>query len=146
MRDQKNAPYPDNLKLLMGKKSYLLSKAQTLSEMGLTETVQPLYLSAAVYEEQIAALLDTENRELEAAVHRMSAASCYEQVGELSRAVNLYRAALSSPLHEDTRLDILTRLNVCLKQLMQQAKLITPSTLANETMPTGSGLGVMAVS
>jgi hypothetical protein len=36
-------------------------------------------LSAAAYEERIAPLLDTLGRELEAAVHRISAASCYQK-------------------------------------------------------------------
>ena len=47
-------------------------------------------------------MLDALGRELEGAMHRISAASCYEKVGDASRAVNLYRAALSGPLRDDT--------------------------------------------
>ena len=86
-------PYTTVVKDLMGKKSYLLSKAQALSEVGMLETTQPLFLSAAAYEERIAPLLETLGRELEASVHRISAASCYQKAGYLHRAVNLYRAA-----------------------------------------------------
>ena len=68
-------------------------------------SVQPLWMSAAAYEEAIAPLLDGLGRELEAAVHRISAASCYQKAGDLIRAVNLYRAALAGPLRDDTRQD-----------------------------------------
>ena len=84
------------------------------------ETAQPLFLSAAAYEEQIAPILDAKGRELEAAVHRISAASCYRKAGDLNRAVNLYRAALSGPLHDNTRSDVLKMLNECLQQLTRQ--------------------------
>lgn len=108
------------VKELMGKKSYLLSKAEALAEIGMAETAQPLFLSTAAYEEQIAALLDTEGRELEAAVHRISAASCYKRADQFSRAVNLYRAALSGPLRADTRNDVLTMLKESLDRLTRQ--------------------------
>ena len=124
-------PYTNVVKDMMGKKSYLLSKAQVLSEVfasltdaeglrGMIETTQPLFLSAAAYEERIAPILDILGRELEAAVHRISAASCYQKAGYLSRAVNLYRAALSGPLRDDTRSEVLKMLNNCLDQLSRQ--------------------------
>jgi hypothetical protein len=111
------------VKDLMSKKTYLLSKAHALSEVGMIETAQPLFLSAAAYEERIAALLDTEGRELEAAVHRISSASCYEKADHLSRAVNLYRAALSGPLRDNTRSDVLKMLNDYLERLARQPTL-----------------------
>lgn len=104
----------------MGKKSYLLTKAQTLSEVGMNETAQLLYLSAAAYEERIAALLDIQDQEIEAAIQRISSASCYEKAGDLSRAVNLFRAALSGPLLEHTRADVLAMLDGCLQRLAQK--------------------------
>ena len=124
-------PYTAVVKDLMGKKSYLLSKAQALSEVfasltdaeglrGMLETTQPLFLSAAVYEESIAPLLETLGRELEASVHRISAASCYQKAGYLHRAVNLYRAALSGPLRDDTRSEVLKMLHDCLDQLLRE--------------------------
>ena len=42
------------------------------------------------------------------------AASCYEKAGDPSRAVNLYRAALSGPLREDTRTEVENMLHACL--------------------------------
>ena len=65
----------------MHRKSEILSKAQVFWEVGMTETAQPLWLSAANYEEHIAPMLDALGRELEGAMHRISAASCYEKAG-----------------------------------------------------------------
>jgi hypothetical protein len=98
----------------MAEKSALLSKAQVLSEMGLPETAQPLWLSAAGHEERIAAILDAGGEMLEAAVHRISAASCYQKAGDPSRATNLFRAALAGPLRDDTRKEVEELLDECL--------------------------------
>jgi hypothetical protein len=102
----------------MAKKSAILSKAQALATMGLPETAQPLWASAASYEEQIASLLDACGETLEAAVHRISAASCYQKAGDPSRATNLYRAALAGPLREGTRKDVEKMLRECFALLM----------------------------
>ncbi|MDE0686939.1 MAG: hypothetical protein OXI61_02110 [Candidatus Poribacteria bacterium] len=112
--------YTKALKEIMLRKSEILSKAQVFWEIGMTETAQPLWLSAANYEEHIAPMLDALGRELEGAVHRISAASCYEKAGEPSRAVNLYRAALAGPLREDTRQDVENMINACLAGLGHQ--------------------------
>ena len=103
----------------MNQKSEILSKAQALWEIGMTETAQPLWRTAANYEEHIAPMLDALGRELEGAIHRISAASCYEKAGDPSRAVNLYRAALSGPLRDYTREDVENMLNACLAALNQ---------------------------
>jgi hypothetical protein len=58
----------------------------------------PGLIAAAVYEERIAPRLDALGRALEAAASRISAASCYQKGGDLSRAANLYQAALAAPL------------------------------------------------
>lgn len=120
MNPQNVKPYPEALKELMGRKSYILSKAHVLEELGIPETVQPFWLSAAAYEEQIAPQLDLLGRELEGAVHRISAASCYQKAGQLSRAVNLYRAALAGPLRDNTRQDVEKMLSDCLIALTHQ--------------------------
>ena len=109
--------YTRALKETMHRKSEILSKAQAFWEIGMTETAQPLWLSAANYEAQIAPTLDALGRELEGALHRISAASCYEKAGEPGRAVNLYRAALSGPLRDDTREDVENMLSACLAAL-----------------------------
>ena len=60
-------------------------------------------------------------------MHRISAASCYEKAGDASRAVNLYRAALSGPLREDTREEVESMLNACLVALDGQPAKRIPS-------------------
>ena len=114
MPNAKTKPYTRTLKETMRQKSEILSKAQALWEVGMTETAQPLWRTAANYEEHIAPMLDAAGRELEGAMHRISAESCYEKAGDTSRAVNLYRAALSGPLRDDTRQEVENMLEGCL--------------------------------
>ena len=127
MSTPKTEPYTQTLKETMRRKSEILSKAQALWEVGMTETAQPLWLSAATYEEHIAPMLDALGRELEGAIHRISAASCYEKAGDPSRAVNLYRAALSGPLREDTRQEVKNMLSACLIALNRKPVTSIPS-------------------
>lgn len=122
MAKSKVKPYTQTVEDLMDKKTYILTKAHALSDIGMKEITQPLWASAAAYEEQIAPLLDALGRDLEAAVHRISAASCYQKAGDLSRAANLFQAALAGPLREDTRRDVEKMLADCLAQLHPQPK------------------------
>ena len=121
MPNPKTKPYTKTLKETMLRKSEILSKAQAFWEIGMKETAQPLWLSAARYEEHIAPRLDVLGRELEGAMHRVSAASCYEKAGDTSRAVNLYRDALSGPLRDGTRREVESMLGVCLAGLSDQS-------------------------
>jgi len=125
MSKPKVKPYTELAKDLMGEKSYILSKAQALSEVGMAETAQPLWASAAAYEERIAPLLDALGRDLEAAVHRLSAASCYQKAGDLNRAVNLYHAALAGPLSDDVRRHVEKMFTDCLGQLYPPLRTLT---------------------
>jgi hypothetical protein len=109
------------LEKLMADKSFVLSKAQAFQTMEMGEAVQTLWASAASLEERIAPLLDAGGEALEAAVHRISAASCYEKSGELSRAVNLYQAALAGPLCAVTRTAVEGLLAGCLARLKATA-------------------------
>jgi len=108
---------PRQVEELLAKKAAALSKARALTTMGLSETAQPLWANAAAYEERIAALLDANGDDLEAAVHRISAASCYRKAGDASRATNLYRAALAGPLRPITRKEVEEMLTECLALL-----------------------------
>lgn len=117
MARAKAKPASREIEELMATKSGILSKAQAFTTMGLAETAQPLWATAASYEERIAALLDAHGDSREAAVHRISAASCYQKAGDPSRATNLYRAALAGPLREVTRTDVETMLAECLAVL-----------------------------
>jgi hypothetical protein len=112
-------PYGARVKALMAEKSRLLSKAKAFSDMGLDETAGPVWLSVASCEERIAPLLDVIGREAEAALHRVSAAGCYAKSGDLSRAANLYRAALSGPLSDLARADVERELSACLRLLQR---------------------------
>ena len=105
----------------MGEKSTVLSKAHALAQMGMAETALPLWESAAGYEERLAPLLEALGRNREAAIHRISAASCYQRAGDLSRAANLYRAALAGPLPKKARQEVQEMLADCLSQLTRAA-------------------------
>jgi hypothetical protein len=113
----KTRTYPAAVRKLMAEKTAILSKAHALSEMGMPQTAIPLWTAAASYEERLAPLLETLGREREAAVHRISAASCYVKAGELSRAANLFRAALAEALPEETEREVQQMLAKCLSGL-----------------------------
>jgi hypothetical protein len=102
---------------MMGEKTRILSKAQTLDEMGMGELAETLWLEAGRSEEEIAPLLEAYGRAREAALHRISAASCYEKAGDRARAANLYQAALAGPLLEPTRKEVEEFLARCLAHL-----------------------------
>ena len=97
MSNMKAKPLPQTLKDLLANKSRILSQAQVFEDMGMTETAQPLWLAAASCEERLAPLMESAGHASEAALHRLSAASCYAKAGHLSQAVNFCRAALSGP-------------------------------------------------
>jgi len=117
MARAKAKAYPSSLLELMALKTAILMKARTLTDMGMAETAQPIWAAAASYEERIAPLLDALGRALEAAASRISAASCYQKGGDLSRAVNLYQAALAARLRPNTRRDVEAMLAGCLAEL-----------------------------
>lgn len=101
---------------LLGEASWLLSHAQALADYGRKEEAATELARAATGEEQVAYLLDVVGREQEAVVHRVSAASCYEQLGEHARAATLLRAVLSAKLTDEYRTRIEKQLGHCLAQ------------------------------
>jgi hypothetical protein len=121
MAKAKARPYPPALLELMASKTATLMKARTYADMGMAETARPMWTAAAACEERIAPLLDALGRHLEAAASRISAASCYQKGGDLSRAVNLYQAALAAPLRPNTRRDVTAMLAACLDELSRTA-------------------------
>jgi hypothetical protein len=122
----KERTYPAAVKALMAEKSRVLLQAQTLSEMGMDDLARPLWLSAAAREEEPAPQLELLEREREAAVHRVSAASCYERGGDPGRALNLYRAGLAGPLAEKDRKDLQRRIRGCLSALRRGGRARKP--------------------
>ena len=65
---------------LLGEASWLISHAQALADYGKTEEVKVELEKAANYEEEAAFLLDAIGRQEEATLHRVSAATCHEQL------------------------------------------------------------------
>jgi hypothetical protein len=121
MAKGKAEPYPAALLELVASKTALLMKARTFADLGMVETAEPMWAVVASLEEQIAPRLDLLGRDLEAAASRISAASCYQKGGELSRAANLYQASLSAPLLAHTRQDVERMLADCLDELSRTA-------------------------
>ncbi len=105
-----------SLNTLLGEASWLLSHAQALADYERKEEADAELARAASCEEQVAYLLDAVGREKEAVIHRVSAASCYEQLGERARAVTLLRAVLSAQLADDYRHRVEQQLAKCLAQ------------------------------
>ncbi len=116
MPKTKARPYPQSLVEQMAETSGLIMKARALVALGMPELALSAWLAAAAGEEQTAPRLETLDRDQEAAVHRISAASCYQQAGELARAINLYRAALAGPLPDQTRKETEHLLADCLSR------------------------------
>jgi hypothetical protein len=50
--------------------------------------------------------MDVLSRDAEAALHRVSATGCFIKSSDLSRAANLYRAALAGPLSDAAKVDV----------------------------------------
>jgi Tetratrico peptide repeat len=121
MPKTKVRPYPRLLLEQMEQTSGYIMKARALVAMGMQELAVSAWLAAAAGEEQVAPRLETLERDQEAAVHRISAASCYQHAGELAKAVNLYRAALAGPLPEPSRKETEHVLASCLVQLARSA-------------------------
>ena len=115
------------IQVLMAEKTRLLTKAEALGDIGMEELARPLWQEIARREEQIAPLLEALGRQSEAAVHRISAASCYEQGEDYARAVNLYQAALAGPLLEKTRHEVQTMLERCLTSLAPETRQTKPT-------------------
>jgi hypothetical protein len=136
MAKAKGKPYPASLLELMASKTAILMKTRTFADMGMAETAQPMWVAAASCEERIAPLLDVLGRDLEAAASRISAASCYQKAGDLSRAANLYQAALAAPLHPSTRRDVEAMLAGCLDELSRTA--LNGSTRRRGNVPAGT--------
>jgi hypothetical protein len=109
--------YPSPVQDRIAEKSAVLSKAQAFADLGMGDLARTLWASAAGHEERLAPLLEALGHDLEAAVHRISAAGCYRRAGDLTAAVNLYRGALSGPLLEHTRQEVQQQLAECLTEL-----------------------------
>ena len=131
MPKSKEKPYGPTLEKLMAEKTKVLSQAHAFAQMGLARTAEPLWHTAATLEERIAPRLDAIGRSREAAVHRISAATCYRNADEFSQAANLYQAALAGPLNDDARAEVEQLLEACLTELATSPR--SRSGVATET-------------
>jgi hypothetical protein len=120
MSRPKGKPSATLIDQMLGEASWLLSHAQALGDYGRREEADAELGRAASCEEQVACLLDADGQELDAAIHRVSAASCYEKLGQYVRAVTLLRAALSAPLHDDYRARVEQLLAPCLARVQKE--------------------------
>jgi hypothetical protein len=111
---------------IMGEASWLLSHAQALAAYGRQEEATAEWARAAACAEQAACLLEADGEGREAAIHRASAASCYEKIGQAVRAVTLLRAALSADLSDDFRGRVEQHLARCLAQAKKQLRRAFP--------------------
>jgi tetratricopeptide (TPR) repeat protein len=107
---------------MLGEASWLLSHAQALTDYGCREEAGAEWERAAQCEEQVACLLDADGQELEAAIHRVSSASCYEKLGQYTRAVTLLRAGLAVGLHDEYRARVEQLLVRSLAQAQKELK------------------------
>jgi hypothetical protein len=96
------AEQDETVHTLMAEKTRLLRQAQALVDLGMPEAARPLWLEIAGREERIAPLLDALGQHREAAVHRISAASCYEK-GRITSELRIYIRPLSPVLSSNTR-------------------------------------------
>jgi hypothetical protein len=109
--------YPPHVQELIAEKSAALSKAQAFAEMGMADMARTLWQAAAQHEERLAPILESLGHELEAAVHRISAAHCFRRAGELNASANMYRGALAGPLLPHTRAEVEGELRTCLQAI-----------------------------
>ena len=101
---------------LLGEASWLISHAQALADYGKTEEVKVELEKAANYEEEAAFLLDAIGRQEEATLHRVSAATCHEQLSNYPHAVTLLWATLAGDLTEGYRLKLENQIEYCIAQ------------------------------
>ena len=106
-----------DLQRLSGEASWFLSHGHAMEDEGRVFAATADFAESAWREERVAALLDALGREREAIVHRISAASCYEKLGDDARAADLYRAALAGAVGPHTRGDVEAMLARCLAHL-----------------------------
>jgi hypothetical protein len=118
----KLGPKSKLLEKMLSETSWTVSHAIGLKAVGRQEEADAEWRNAAVREEQVVFQLETEGLELLAAVHRISAASCYEEVREYPRAITLLRAALSVDLRPAYRTTIEKQLRDCLKRVRQPTR------------------------
>jgi hypothetical protein len=111
---------------MLGEASWLLSHAQALADYGRREEAAAEWTRAADCAEQVACLLEAAGQGREAAIQRVSAASCHEKLGQHARAVTLLHAALANELPADYRARVEQQLARCLAQAHTELQRAAP--------------------
>jgi len=135
MPRSKGKPPASLIEKMLDEASWLLSHAQALGDYGREEEAAAERARAANCEEQVACLLEADGQDLEAGIHRVSAASCHEKRGQYTRAVTLLRAALSAPLYDDYRAPVEQLLARCLTQARKE---LSRATLRKARKPSSA--------
>jgi hypothetical protein len=118
---RRNAKQPGPLlERVLDEASWLLSHAQALADYGRSEEAAAELAQAASWEEKAACLLEADGQQREAAIHRVSAASCYEKLGQYARTVTLLGAALAADLPDDYRARVETQRARCVARVRKE--------------------------
>jgi tetratricopeptide (TPR) repeat protein len=120
MSSPRTKPSSAVMEAMLDEASWLLTHAQALGDYGRKEEAAAELARAATCEEEVASLLEAAGEELEAAIHRVSAASCYQQIKAYPRAITLFRAALSAELSDEYRARVAKLLKRCLALLQKE--------------------------
>ena len=120
MGRQKTKPSVSFVEKMLDEASWLISHADALEVYKRPEEAAAEWARASVCEEQVASLLEADGQENEAAIHRVSAASCLEKLGQYVRAVTLLRAALSAELPSEYRARVERQHARCLAKVRKE--------------------------
>ena len=120
MAKAKAKPYPPSLLELMASKTAILLKARTFADMGMAETCNRCGRRRRVARSG-SAPPGRPRPEPGGGGESHQRASCCQKGGDLSRAANLYEAALAAPLRPNTRRDVEAMLAACLDELSRTA-------------------------
>jgi hypothetical protein len=133
---RKGKPSAALIDRMLGEASWLLSHAQALAAYRRPEEAAAELARAATCEEEAACLLDAAGQEREAAIHRVSSASCHEKLGQDSRAVTLLRAALSADLPAEYRHKVEEQLTRCLAGAHKALRRMSLPSSRRQSSPT----------
>jgi hypothetical protein len=118
MNQTQHVPYSNEIRQLMRKKSGILFSAHRRKDDGILDEATAMFIEAGELEEQIAHLLENDSqpkaeavgeqneRSENAVIHWVSAASCYMNAGDFSRAGKLFEFILTKDIRPRLRRDV----------------------------------------
>ncbi|MBC8233189.1 hypothetical protein H8E77_26885 [bacterium] len=106
MNETQHIPYSDKIRQLIRKKSGVLFSAHRRKDDGLFEEANALFNEAAEQEVQIAHFLEASGQRENALISWVSAASCYMNAGDFSRAGKLFEFILTKNIRPRLRRDV----------------------------------------